>query len=206
MKPAGFITRKQASKKLGVSVTTLLKLEASGKLVLHRTEGRVWYSEDEFEEFAGSYRPKHRRGVQVTRSSTRPHVSGSLAARVYKLLDQRMSHRQIVMAIGCDPDVLVEIYRHYKLGPDGIERERREREELARIERQGKDLARDARRADWMRHQQVMRKHRSEDREQERAFYAAHPHLTPIPMPAPYGGVPPASPTTPTPAPSREPI
>lgn len=157
MVPSGKIGRSEAAKRLNVSVGTLQKLELAGRLVIEKVDGRCWYDLTEFELFAANYRPARKTVVKVVRTKA-SKVRGALAAKVYAMLEAGKSHREIVIATQADPDQLVEIYRHYKLGPEGIERARQDEEALARIERQGKELARETRRSEWMRWTERMRK------------------------------------------------
>ena len=130
------LTRRNVAERLGVSVSTVRRMEGQ---TLHpiRDDRGVWrFAEAEVRKLGRASEP-HRAGGKATED-------GDLAARVFTAFSNGFGLREIVIELRVHPSIVRELYTQWSTGLQAGERRRRD-------EVQRTDLAREER--DWKRWQ-----------------------------------------------------
>ena len=128
MNNAAWLTRREVAERLGISVSSVRRLEGS---TLHPVQ-----DEDGVRLFDASTLdavPTRRKRRTARRRRERP---GDVAARVSRLLDERRSLRDIVVVTRQPPEHVRALYREWLVGLSDGERARREQEAMRRVRRQ----------------------------------------------------------------------
>lgn len=128
MNIVAWLTRREVAEQLGISVSSVRRLEGT---TLHpvQDEHGVW----RFDASTLDAVPARRQRRAVRRRRPRP---GEVAARVFRLLDERRSLRDIVVVTRQPPELVRTLYRQWLVGLADGERARRDQEAMRRVRRQ----------------------------------------------------------------------
>lgn len=128
------LTRKEVSARLGVSVSSIRRMEG---LVLHPQldSAGVW-----------RFKPEEVAGIVNERAPRSPHPrgedEGQLAARVFEAFEAGCDLSDIVIEQRIHPAVVRELYSQWSVSLEDGERERRHESELAAERREARALER----------------------------------------------------------------
>lgn len=132
--PRTTLTRRQVADRLGISTSSVRRLEYDK---LHPTfdEAGIWRFDpkevDALDPRSVRVRaPRARQGAAADQARTLAR-RGRLAARVFRMFARHMTLPQIVVATKQPPEVIRELYRDWSIGLDEGEWERRQAAETA---------------------------------------------------------------------------
>jgi hypothetical protein len=124
------LTRREVAERLGISVSSVRRLEGVGLHPVLDDDG-VWrFDPAELERMPVQRKP--RRGGKRSRTSK----EGDAAARVFAMFGQGRSLRDIVLSAKQPPDVVRRLYREWLVGLAEGERARKEDEVYKRQRRE----------------------------------------------------------------------
>ncbi len=122
----GELTRREVAKRLGVSVSTVRRMEGVELHPIQDHQGIWRFAEDEVRKAAKSRRPGRSRYARAQ--------DGPIAARVFKAFAAGHTLREIVIEHEVHPAVVRDLYAHWLVRLEDGEEERRDaatrREEL----------------------------------------------------------------------------
>lgn len=115
------LTRGHVATRLGVSVSTVRRLEGTKLHPTIDSDDVRWFAESEVvayaAELANTTRVKRRGASVVTAAATPPGRSqGELAAQVFERFEQRQSLAEIVVGLRIAPDVVRSLFEQWNLG------------------------------------------------------------------------------------------
>jgi hypothetical protein len=97
--PRGKLTRAEVAKRLGVSVTTLRRMEGTKLHLTRRSDGVHVFDETEVESVLVTYRHVRSRTTRVT-----TEADGATAAQAFECFDQRIPVSEVVKRLEIAPD------------------------------------------------------------------------------------------------------
>lgn len=117
-----------AAQKLGIEYGTIHAMMREGKLRSSKVDGRRYVSLADVERLlAEGYRPRrHKRKETAQRKDAR--VLGAKEAQAFEIFRRGGTWHEVVIACKVPADLASDFWRHYRMGPGAIVRERQETE------------------------------------------------------------------------------